>query len=463
MDAIYLFIVVGVLLLGVAITGTLLKDLPISTSIIYLVVGIGLGSAGLGLLSLDVMKDAKLLEHLTEIAVLVSLFTVGLSLRRSPTDRGWLMPVRLATITMVLTVGALTLVGTLLLNLPLGAAILLGAILAPTDPVLASDVQVKAVTDRDRLRYSLSGEAALNDCTAFPFVMLGLGLLALHPQENAGFANLWTEGAWSLGAWFGWDVAWAIVAGLLIGGLTGLLVGRVILRLENAQADALGLHAFLVLGLIALAYGLTELVYGYGFLAVFATGYALRYLELRASDHATAPPELPSVALDETEAAILEQVDSPEAAAHYLAVSLGRFNQQLEHVLEAAVVVVLGSMITRYLTWDVLWFAPLLFVVLRPAATAISMIGSDSGGVQRALTGWFGIRGIGSIYYLSYAIVHGFEGAVAERIAELVFSTIMLSIIIHGISVTPLMNWYERLVERRAGSTETSNTEKVKV
>jgi len=246
--------------------------------------------------------------------------------------------------------------------------------------------------------------------------------------------------------------------------LTGLLVGRLILRLENAQADALGLHAFLVLGLIALAYGLTELVYGYGFLAVFAMGYSLRYLELRASDHADAPPELPSVALDEQdEAAKLEDVDSPEATAHYLAVSLGRFNQQLEHVLEAAVVVVLGSMITRYLTWDVLWFAPLLFVVVRPAATALGMLGSDSGGVQRALTGWFGIRGIGSIYYLSYAIVHGFEGAVAERIAALVFSTIVLSIIIHGISVTPLMSWYERLVERRAGSTETSNTEKVKV
>jgi sodium/hydrogen antiporter len=453
MDAIYWYLIIGTTLLGVAVAASLLKHLPVSTAIIYLLLGLALGPHGLGLLSWDVVNHAHLFERLSEVAVIVSLFTVGLNLRRSLGDRAWLLPVRLASVSMAITIAAIALVGVGLLGLPLGAAVLLGAILAPTDPVLASDVQIKGVTDRDRLRYSLSAEAGLNDGSAFPFVMLGLGLLGLHPREGAGFAGLWAADGLTIGAWLAWDLLWAVAAGLLVGAACGWLVGRFIARVRSRQAETFGMQAFVVLGLIALAYGLAELVYGYGFLAVFAAGYAVRYLELQASQHADAPPELPAVARDQDEAETLEAIKTPEAAAHYLAVSLSQFNAQLEHLLQAVVVVLLGGVLTtRYLTWDLLWFAPLLFGLLRPLAVLLGMWRSASGPVQRTLMAWFGIRGIGSIYYLTYALGHGFAGPLAERITGLVLATVAVSIVVHGISVTPLMHWYEALVQRRRAS-----------
>ncbi|MBA3468564.1 MAG: sodium:proton antiporter [Herpetosiphonaceae bacterium] len=464
MSTIYWYIIIGTLLLGVTVAGTLLKELPVSTSIVYLGVGFALGPHGLGLISWDLVREADFFELLTELAVIASLFTVGLNLRRSLGDRSWWLPVRLASITMILTIAGIAMIGVFLLDLPLGAAILLGAVLAPTDPVLASDVQIKGVTDRDTLRYSLSGEAGLNDGTAFPFVMLGLGLLALHPDEYAGLAGLWGERSFSLLGWLGWDLLWAVGTGLLVGAATGWLTGKLMLKLGRSQADAFSLQAFLVLGLIALAYGLAELVYGYGFLAVFAAGYALRYLELHMSQHSAEPPALGTNAPDDDEEVILEAIQTPEETAHYLTISLGKFNNQLEHLFEAGVVVLLGGVLTtQYLSWDVLWFAPLLFLVLRPATVAIGLWHSDTGRVQRLLTGWFGIRGIGSIYYLSYAINHGLPTDLAIRLTSLVLSTIAVSIIVHGISVTPLMNWYERLVKRRSHQRDQPAAEEVKV
>jgi len=456
MTATYWFIIVGVLLSGLAIFPPVLRAVPVSSSIVYLGVGLLLGPALLGLITLDIVRDAVILERLTEVAVLVSLFTVGLNMRRSLSDTMWMLPVRLASVTMILTIGALTIIGTELLGLPLGAAVLLGAILAPTDPVLASDVQVKSATDRDNLRYGLSGEAGLNDGTAFPFVMLGLGLLGLHPDDESGFLNLWAEGQWSLLAWLGWDLVWAVTVGLLIGGLTGWCVGRFVLYLQKQHKQTLALDEFLVLGLIALAYGLAELAYGYGFLAVFAAGYALRYLELRLTNHAPEPVELPAQALDQEvdhEAVTLD----PEKAAQFLVVSLQKFTGQLEHILQATVVLLVGGMFTtQYWSVEVLWLAPLLFLVVRPLAVLIGLIGSKLPPIQRGLTGWFGIRGIGSIYYLTYAIEHGLAEDLGQRLSAIVLSLVVVSIVAHGISVSPLMSWYRRNHEDPAAQAATT-------
>lgn len=162
------FIGTGLLLILMAFATPMFNRLPLSVSILYLGVGILLGPNVLGILSYDLVREANLFEHVTEIAVIVSLFTVGLTMRRSLTDRMWLLPIRLATVTMVLTIVAMTAAGFYLLALPLGAAVLLGAILAPTDPVLASDVQLQHPTDRDPMRYSISGEAGL--MMALPFL-----------------------------------------------------------------------------------------------------------------------------------------------------------------------------------------------------------------------------------------------------------------------------------------------------
>ena len=172
---------------------------------------------------------------------------------------------------MALTVGLIALVGVVGLGLPLGAAILLGAILAPTDPVLASDVQVTDPTDRDRLRFALTGEAGLNDGTAFPFVMLGLGLLGLHELGDGGWR------------WLAIDVVWAVAAAWRSAALLGSSSARLVLYLRRTHKEAVGLDDFLALGLIALSYGTALLAHTYGFLAVFAAGLALRRVERIAS------------------------------------------------------------------------------------------------------------------------------------------------------------------------------------
>lgn len=439
----YWFITAGVLLVGIVLASTHLRRLPLSTSTIYLGVGLLLGPGALGLLSWDAVREAEVLKYVSEIAVIVSLFTVGLKWRTPLTAGFWSLPVRLATVGMVLTIAAVTLIGTTLLALPLGAAVLLGAVLAPTDPVLASEVQVRSPTDRDAVRYALSGEAGLNDGLAFPFVMLGLGLLGLHPDEEAGLFKLWANGEFGVWSWVGWDLLWAVGVGLALGSLTGSMVGRLALHLHRRRHDIFALHEFLVLGLIALSYGLAELVYGYGFLAVFAAGYALRRIELRATGHASEPPQTPPEPRSE-EVEAETGTKEPEQAAQRMATALLSFNDQLERILEAAVVVLLGAVLTsEFWAPEVIWLAPLLFLVVRPLAVIVGLLGKATSRRQEALMGWFGIRGIGSIYYLTYALGYGVPGEFADRLTALVLSLVALSIVVHGVSVTPLMRRYE--------------------
>jgi sodium/hydrogen antiporter len=442
------YVVAGLALVGLTFVMPLSQRSRISAPILYLAAGLALGPSALGILSWDLVREAHLFERVTELAVLVSLFTVGLNMRRSLRDRQWLVPLRLATVAMVVTIGALSAVGVLLLDLPLGAAVLLGAILAPTDPVLASDVQLQDSGDRDKLRHSLSGEAGLNDGAAFPFVMLGLGLLGLHPDAGAGVLGWWGEQPFGIGRWLLWDVAWAIAAGLAVGGGIGWLIGHATLLLQRRPGLTVSLHEFLVLGIIALSYGVAELVQGYGFLSVFAAGYALRYIELRATGHADDPAELPAI-VPGPRGGMTPDMEKPQAA-QFLAVSMIEFNDKLEHALMAAVVILVGSVLTTaHVTLEVLWLAPLLFLVIRPLAVAIGLVRSAVTTERRTLIAWFGIRGIGSIYYLAYAIEMNLTAPTAERLTGLVLSVIVASILVHGVSGAPLMGWYERRRSRR--------------
>ena len=430
MSAAVWFIVAGALLVSLALVSSALRRLPLSAAMLYLAVGVALGPAGVGLLALDPVADARLLEHLTELVVIISLFSAGLKLRSPLVHARWRRPVRLASVSMVLTVGLIAAVGVMGLGLSLGAAILLGAVLAPTDPVLAADVQVTDPGDRDRVRFGLTGEAGLNDGTAFPFVMLGLGLL--HHHELGAFG-------WR---WLAVDLVWAVAAGLGIGAALGVLVGRLVLWLRRAHKEAVGLDDFLALGLIALAYGVALLAHAYGFLAVFAAGLALRVIERRESGEEPAPDVLAPV---DTTAPQDDVATDPDKAPAYLARVVLGFTEQFERIGEVAVVVAVGAMLAGHLALgDALWFAPLLFLVIRPAAVAIGLVGSDITRVQRALIAWFGIRGIGSLYYLTYAIAHGLAGDDAECLAALTLTVVAASVIAHGVSVTPLMSWYSR-------------------
>ncbi len=421
------YLVVGAVFIAMAMSSTVLRRLPLSASMLYLGAGVIIGPQVLDLVVFDPVDEAAIVERITEVAVIISLFTAGLKLRVPIRDPLWRLPIVLATGSMALTVGLIALIGYAVLGLPLGAAILLGAVLAPTDPVLASDVQVTGPRDRDRLRFTLTGEAGLNDGTAFPFVMLGLGLLGLHELGDFGWR------------WLAVDVLWAIPGGLVIGWLLGTATGRLILYLRKEHKATVGLDDFLALGLIAISYGAAILLHTYGFLAVFAAGLALRMIEQRASDDDTAPDTIAASPVDGTD----EIATDPQTAPAYMAQSVLGFSEQLERIGEVAVMLMVGAMVsTVAIPGAALWFVPLLLLVIRPVAAGIGMIGSGATPVQRSFIAWFGIRGIGSIYYLMYAIAHGVPEGAAELLTGITLAVVATSVIVHGVSVTPLMRRY---------------------
>ena len=428
------FVVAGALLTLMALMGTTLRRVPLSASQLYLLVGVGIGPLGLGLLVFDPIEHAKTLEVLSEIAVILSLFAAGLKLRTPLTDGRWRLPLRLATVSMTITVGLVTLAGMFLLDLPLGAAVLLGAVLAPTDPVLASDVQIRDPDDRDRLRFSLTGEAGFNDGAAFPFVMLGLGLLGLRDLGEWGWR------------WWAVDVVWAITAGLLIGWLLGRAVGRIVVYLRREHKEAIGADDFLALGLIALSYGVALLAHSYAFLAVFAAGLALRYEERRHTGDK--PAEEVEALAKQAEAEEVELDDN--AAPAWMATAVLGFAEQAERMGAVVLVVLVGALMTYAdVSWPVLAFVALAFFVIRPLAVEIGLLGTDTNRLQRALASWFGMRGIGSIYYLMYAEVHGVYDLFSGAILGVVLTTIAASVVLHGLSVTPVMDWYATRREAR--------------
>lgn len=432
-------VIVGVLLVVMALSGSVVARLPISTAMLYLMVGIAVSPLGIGLLSAKASQHAALLEMLTEVVVLISLFSAGLKLSSTLTARRWMLPLRLAVGSMTVTVLAISLVGVMFMGLSVGAAILLGGILAPTDPVLASDVQVHTPGDRDQLRFSLTGEGGLNDGSAFPFVMLGLGLLGLHDIGPFGLR------------WLALDVLWGSACGLAVGAGLGLAIGKLVLFLRREHREATGLDDFLALGLVALSYGTALMLRGYGFLAVFAAGVALRHLVDRQSVSPAASQravEKAAVTPDATvaEAAAVHQDHAPAYMAHAI---LG-FNEQLERIGEVTAVIAIGALLWA-VDWHkaVWWFVPLLLLLIRPLSVAIGLAGSSATGNQRLLIGWFGIRGIGSLYYLMYATNHGLPATLANQLTSITLSVVVASIVLHGISVTPLMAMYERTMTSR--------------
>ena len=431
-------IVVGVLLIVMALSGTVLSRLPLSTSMLYLGAGISVSPWGLDLLSADPREQTVLLEHLTEVVVLVSLFTAGLKLSPGLNDRRWLLPLRLAVTSMGLTVLAVAGAVHFILGWQWGACILLGAILAPTDPVLASDVQVHRPGDRDRLRFALTGEGGLNDGTAFPFVMLGLGLMGVHELGEFGWR------------WVMVDVIWAATVGPAVGGLLGLAVGRLVLYLRRQHKEAVGLDDFLAMGLIALSYGVAQLLHGYGFLAVFAAGVALRHLEQSQTPNQASSAAVAQAQIDPDKTVAEAIAVDPKHAPAFMAQAVLGFNEQLDRLGEVAAVITIGAMLWT-VQWHrgAWWLVPLLFLVVRPVAVGIGLAGSSASSGQRWLIGWFGIRGVGSLYYLLYALNHGLPDDLRDPLIALTLSVVVTSILLHGISVTPMMSAYERALKRR--------------
>ncbi|QIE23984.1 K(+)/H(+) antiporter NhaP2 [Caballeronia sp. SBC1] len=426
------FLVVGGVLISMGLASSTFKHLPISTAMVYLAIGFGLGPFGIGLLKIDLLGDATLLRRITEVAMLVSLFAIGLRLRVPPTDRIWLLPVRLGIVAMVATVAIMTLACVYLLHMSWGPALLISAMLAPTDPVLAHDVQVQVPGDVDLLRFSLTGEGGLNDGIALPFALLGIAVCNYEASPKQALS-------WH----FASDALWGVAGALAVGWVLGDLAVRLIAWLRTHHGLALGPEGFYALGLIALAYGVAESIHTYAFLAVFAAGLAMRRVEQKASGDKSAHEAVGVIDTEDVGAT----ASDPDRAHAFVAERVLGFTIELERIAEVAVMLMVGSVLAnvwgRLFTWQGAAVIGLLFFVVRPLSVQASLLGSSATRSQRLLTSWFGIRGVGSFYYLMYALEHAPRSA-AEPLAPLVLGVIAASVILHGITSTPLMNRYGR-------------------
>ncbi|MCX4186651.1 cation:proton antiporter [Methylophaga sp. OBS4] len=420
------FILFGLLLLVVGFTASLIKAVPVTSAMVYLLFGVVVGPMGFGLFHFNPLEESALLELLTEVGVLISLYCAGVKMPAPVTFKLWRNPLQLAVVSMALTVGLVALFGYYWLALPLGAAVLLGAVVAPTDPVLATEVQVRHADDPDQLRFALTCEAGMNDGSAFPFVMLGLGLLGLHDLGDAGWR------------WLAVDVVWATGAGIGIGILAGCGVGWLVGKIRTALKDSAFLESFLGLGLIAVAYGVSLLVDAWGFLAVFSAAVALRHTELKLVG---LQQSYPGAISGQTQLS-----DSPPAVAHIHQSSLV-FNEHLERLAEIVLVLLIGgSLFWDSWSWRAIGFAAFLFLVARPISVHLGLLGSRASIRLRNMAGWFGVRGIGSLYYLMYAIQHGLPEDIALELIHLTMVVVALSILVHGISVKPAIArfWHSR-------------------
>ncbi|MFJ2426584.1 cation:proton antiporter [Pseudomonas sp. NPDC087804] len=439
--------VLGAVLLTLALTSSYLRWMPVTTSAVCLLLGIGIGPSGLGLLKLPLEETSLWMEHLTEVAVLFSLFVCGLKLRLPLRDKRWRIAFGLAGPVMVVTIIGVCLLLHWALQLPWGPSLLIGAILAPTDPVLAALVQVNDARDVDSVRYGLSGEAGLNDGIAFPFVILGL--LLIHGEGTSA-------------EWQGWvlrNVLWAVPAGLLTGYWMGRGIGRVTLSLRIRNDDStLSPNDYLALALIALAYVVAEAIGGYGFLSVFAAGLGLRQIEVKSTGAGQPPAEhlvQPVVGHQNIEPQYAvhgdtERLESSQVAAGIMMGDMLSFGGLVERAMEVFLVTLLGVVLIAHWDWRALLVGAVLFCVIRPACVALMPWGSLLEGSQRLLIGWFGIRGIGSLFYLFYALNHGLTDSVATLCTDLTLSVVALSILLHGISTQPILARYEQQKKQKS-------------
>jgi NhaP-type Na+/H+ or K+/H+ antiporter len=338
------------------------------------------------------------IERLAEFAVIVALFSAGLKLDRPVGFRAWRSAILLLAVVMPLTIVAVAGLSALLIGLSAGAAVALAAVLAPTDPVLASDVQVGPPGERDEPepRFALTAEAGFNDGLAFPFVFLGLFLAA---EGGSGWVLEWLLA----------DVVYAVAIGVAIGALAGRGVGALVSRLHDRELLSEAYDGWLAIATVLVVYGLTEAVGAYGFLAAFTSGLAFRRYERDHEFH-------------------------------------GRVHdgaEMVEKFTELALVLLVGSTITLAGLGEPGWggwlvILALLFVV-RPLVTVVAFARSGVPVAERWFIGWFGIRGIGSFYYAAVVLGAGvLSGAEAEIVYWTTAACVGLSIVLHGITASPL-------------------------
>lgn len=390
----------GLAILAIAWLPMLVRDLPLSLPIFCVAAGFLVFTLHEGGDEPLPLQYPEITERLTELIVIIALMGAGLKVDRPVGWRSWRITWRLLAVAMPLTILAIASLGWAVIGLAPAAALLLGAALAPTDPVLASDVQLgpPGTPEEGEVRFALTSEAGLNDGLAFPFVKLAIAMAL------AGSA--W--GQWTLD-WLAYDVLWRLAAGVAVGLAVGYFLGTLVFRLPDPVRLAKSNDGFVALGLTLLSYGITELLQGYGFLAVFVTAVTLRHRE-RAHDYHE---------------------------------RLHDFSEQTERLLMLLLLMLFGGAIASGLlvplTWQAAVTGLIILFVVRPLASLIGLSGTHIRRGERTVISFFGIRGIGSFYYLAYALNEANFGAHDLLWATVAF-VVLVSIVVHGVTVTPIMN-----------------------
>ncbi|MGB5928416.1 MAG: sodium:proton antiporter [Cyclobacteriaceae bacterium] len=404
--------VVGFAAMSMAWVPTLTKKLNISYSIVYLLFG------AIVYYFIDELpwpnpfvKDTETL-HLTELVVIVALMGTGLKIDRPCSLKKWRAPIRMMSIAMLLCIAGITAIAYFVLGWDLASACLLGAVLAPTDPVLAGDVQVQGPNEgaQDYVRFTLTGEAGMNDGMAFPFTWLAIALAATAGGEAGWFVQ-----------WFSYDLLFRVAMGIIVGLLGGRLVVWLFFRLPE-KFNVLHVRDGLVaISCTLLVYGLSELVHGYGFIAVFVSALTIRNYEMDHEYHE----------------------------------KLHAFTDQIERILLAILLVLFGGSLVGGILGDLTWpmaLSGLVFLlIIRPVSGYLALSGLSMPSRYKAAIGFYGIKGIGSFFYLAFALEKA-DFAQAGAVWSLTAFVVLVSIVIHGFTAPSVL---KRIVPSDSKASET--------
>lgn len=401
------FALVGLGMFLAAILPRVVAHRALSMPIVFLGLGVVVHLLPLGLIDPDPRVHPNVARHLAEITVIIALMGAGLRLDRPFGRVRWSSTWRLLAITMPLSIAATAALGWWALGLAPAAAVLLGAVLAPTDPVLASDVQVGEPSEdeesEDEVRFALTSEAGLNDGLAFPFTFAAIAMAAKGAAP----------GHW-IGRWLLVDVGYRVAAGVAVGWGVGWLLGRLFFRAPS-ERFRLAEHAegFVALAATFLAYGAGQIAHGYGFLSVFVCACMIRSAERTHGYHKV----------------------------------LHDFTEQVERLLTVGLLVLLGGAIVEgllgALTWQAAALGLFLIVCVRPTFARLALLHGSGTTQERRVIAFFGIRGIGSLFYLTYALNEA-KFADADLLWATVTFVIVVSVVLHGVTATPLMRRLDR-------------------
>ena len=401
--------IIGIASLGMAWFPSISKRTRISYSIIYVLFGMALYY-----ILFDQLPSANPIQHkefttrLTELTVIISLMGTGLKIDQPFSFHKWQTPFRLISITMLLCIGAVAFLAIRFLHFDLPSAILLGAALAPTDPVLASDVQVEPPMEgrEENVKFSLTAEAGMNDGAAFPFTWLAIILATSGMNSFADF-----------GSWFLQDIIYKLLAGVVSGILLGRLLAYLVFYLPEKRNFVVIKDGFVAVAATLMVYGITEMVHGYGFIAVFVTAITMRNYELDHKYHK----------------------------------KLHDFTDQIERILVSIVLITFGGSLVHGILLPLNWWIVLLgvifIIVIRPLSAWIGMIGTKLKPKEKFVISFFGIRGIGSFFYLAFAFGQAQFSKEREIWAAVSF-IVVLSLVIHGITASTTFEKMEKEAEK---------------